>query len=225
MTDERIERSRAVYERAVFGGDREALAAGDLELDAVEAALCLARGRLVHARFLNDRREDPSELDLFERAASLFRRLGDDAGEAESLFWIGTFHQVVHGDSGAAIQPLTRAADLAARARDKLVLSYALRHLSFCSEAIGDMELARRRMQESTDLRREIGFQPGVAANLIGLAHLAARDGRRREAVRLLDEAAAIAARGDARAVQQWVAEARTELAMDAGVNERDERD
>ncbi len=68
-------------------------------------------------------------------------------------------------------------------------------------------------------------LRPGVAANLIGLAYLAARDGRRREAVRLLDEAAAIATGSDARAVEQWVAEARTELAMDAGVNERGEPD
>ena len=31
---------------------------------------------------------------LFERAAEQYHRLGDVAGEAESLFWIGTFHQV-----------------------------------------------------------------------------------------------------------------------------------
>jgi len=41
-----------LYESAVFGGNAEALSTGDRELDAVEADLALARGRLLHARFL-----------------------------------------------------------------------------------------------------------------------------------------------------------------------------
>ncbi len=34
-------------------------------------------------------REDPGELALFERAAQLYRGLGDPGGEAKALFWIG----------------------------------------------------------------------------------------------------------------------------------------
>jgi len=61
-----------------------------------------ARGRVIHARFLQQRdedpdgaAEDPGELTSFERAAQLYRALGDKRGEAESLFWVGCFHQVV----------------------------------------------------------------------------------------------------------------------------------
>ena len=49
--------------------------------------------------------EDPRELALFERAAQLYRVLGDLGGEAGSLFWIGCFHQVVRRDDGTAVPP------------------------------------------------------------------------------------------------------------------------
>src|SRR3954469_1763508 len=71
-----IERARLLYERAVFGGDASALAEADRALDAVEADLAIARGRIVHARYLATREEDPSEPALFERAAELYRALG-----------------------------------------------------------------------------------------------------------------------------------------------------
>ena len=87
--DERIERSRQLYERSVFGGDASALAAADRELDAVEADLALACGRVIHARFLEQRShdprqlsEDPRELPLFERAGYLYQALGDVRGAA-----------------------------------------------------------------------------------------------------------------------------------------------
>ena len=36
----------------------------------------LARGRLLHARFLDTGLEDAEELPLFERAAGLYQRIG-----------------------------------------------------------------------------------------------------------------------------------------------------
>jgi hypothetical protein len=76
--DERVERARLLYELAVFGGDAVALAEADRELDAAEADLALARGRIIHTRFLQRRDqdpgqagEDPRELTLFERAVQL----------------------------------------------------------------------------------------------------------------------------------------------------------
>ena len=58
---ERLDRAEATgHERAVFAGDSDALAAGDRELDAVEAALALARGRS-RTRPLWSRAEDPDE--------------------------------------------------------------------------------------------------------------------------------------------------------------------
>jgi hypothetical protein len=217
--DERVGRARLLYERSVFSGDAGALAEADRELDAVEADLALARGRIVHTRYLQQRdddpeqaSEDPGELTLFERAAQIYRTLGDVRGEAESLFWVGCFHQVVRRDNHAAVPALDRALELASQAGDKSTMSYALRHLGIEAHAAGRLDVARERLEESTRLRREIGLMPGVAANLIGLAYIAAQQGRRADALALLAEAGAIAQASDAIRILRHVDEARAEL-------------
>ena len=209
---EPFERARLLYEQAVFNGDDGALPAADLILDATEAGLALARGRIMHARFLAHQQEDPQELALFERAAALYHQLGDVRGEGESLFWVGTFHQVVRGDDDAAGPPLERAWSLAQAADDKLTLSYVVRHLGFAEMAAGRLDGARELLEESVRLRQEIGFTPGVAAGLLALADLAARAGDRDRALALLDEATAIAADSGARGILRWADQARQEL-------------
>ncbi|MGA5306690.1 hypothetical protein [Micromonospora taraxaci] len=62
-------------------------------------------------------------------------------------------------------------------AGDELTLSYVLRHLCFGEQAAGRVEAVRELLTESTRLRRELSFTPWVAANLIGLAYLAAGRG------------------------------------------------
>jgi hypothetical protein len=217
--DERIERSRQLYERSVFGGDASALAAADRELDSVEADLALARGRVIHARFLEQRSqdprqlsEDPRELPLFERAVYLYQALGDARGAAESQFWLGCFYQVVRGDDAAAGPVLQQSYRLAAQAGDKLTMSYALRHLGMAEHAAGRLDAAREQLEESVRLRREVGFLPGVAANLVGLAYIAAGQGRRDETLALLAEAAGIAEASGAQGIWRSVEEARTGL-------------
>jgi tetratricopeptide (TPR) repeat protein len=217
--DERVERARRLYETAVFSGDAAALAEADHELDAVEADLALARGRIIHARFLQRRDqdpgragEDPGGLTLFERAVQLYRTLGDVRGEAESLFWVGCSHQVVRRDNHAAVPALERALELASQVGDKATMSEALRHLGIEAHAAGRLDEARQRLEESTRLRREIGLLPGVAANLIGLAYVAAGQGRREDALALLAEAGAIAEACDARRILGFVSQARADL-------------
>ncbi|RKE22490.1 tetratricopeptide repeat protein [Streptomyces sp. TLI_171] len=212
--DERISLAELAYQRAMFAGDSGALEAGGRALDAVEADVALARGRLVHTRFLRERVEDPAELELFERAAELYRRVGDRRGEGEALFWTGAFHQVVRGDSDTALPLFERARALAEQTGDRLTASYALRHLAFADHMAGRLEQARALFEESTRLRRALGFLPGVAANLIGLAHLAAQQQRRADAARLLDEAAELAAASEAHAVAGWVVDARQEIGL-----------
>jgi tetratricopeptide (TPR) repeat protein len=214
VTEQWVGLARDLYDRAVFGGDAEALTQADEQLDQVEAGLCLARGRIAHARYLVNRVEQPHELELFERAAALFARCGAPNGEAEAVFWVGTWHQVVKGNHDAAVPALRRAVDLASAAGDGLTLSYALRHLAFAASAQGDASQAWQLMQESTDLRRQLGFWPGVAANMVALAYLAAESGRREDAGVLLDEAAALAAANGAEGVSQWVEQARHHLAV-----------
>jgi len=93
-----------------------------------------------------------------------------------------------------------------------LTLSYALRHLGIAEHTAGRLEAASTRLEQSVRLRRELGFAPGVAANLVGLAYIAAQEGRRDDAMTLIDEAGALAQSSGARAVFRTVEEARRSL-------------
>jgi len=208
-----IERAGELYERAVFGADAGALALADEELDGVEADLALARGRVLHARFLATERdariEDPREGPLFERAAALYRERGNRRGEAEALFWVGCHRQVVRGDSDGARPALDRSYGLARSEGDKLTMSYAVRHLGFADLEAGRVDAARSRLAESVRLRREIGFRPGLAAGLVALAHVAIESGDRDMARDLLAEAESVARDCGAHGVLRWVEQAR----------------
>jgi tetratricopeptide (TPR) repeat protein len=217
--DERIERSRLLYEQALFESDAGALTAAEGELDGVEADLALARGRVIHGRFLEQRaedpeqaREDPRELALFERAAQLYRARGDVRGEAESLFWVGCCHQLVRRDNEAAVPLLWRSLELATEADDPLTMSEARRHLGIAEHAAGRLEAARLHLEESTRLRREIGAWPGVASNLVGLIYIAAGQDRREDALALAEEARAIAEANGAQGLLRQIDEARAQL-------------
>jgi tetratricopeptide (TPR) repeat protein len=212
MGDDRLDRARELYEQAVFGGDADALAAAQDELDSLEADLALARGRILHANFLAHRQEDPRELALFEQAVDLYHRLGDVRGEAEACFWVGTFHQVVRGDGDAGLPALEWSYALAQQEGDLLTRSYAVRHLGFHAMAHGRLDLARGRLEESLRLRREIGFQPGVAAALLALAELSAQSGEPERARELFDDATAVARESGAHGILHWIEEARAEL-------------
>lgn len=202
-TDDPITRATRLYEQAVFGGDADALTLAERELDTAEAALALARGRVLHARFLELRQEDPRELPLFEQAAEQYRRLGDVRGEAEALFWIGCYHQVVRQDHETGRPHLERSY----AAGDELTRSYAVRHLGFADLAAGDAAAARRHLEESVRLRRDLGWAPGVAAGLVALAHLTGGE----EARTLLDEAEELARNSRSFGVLRWIDQARND--------------
>jgi tetratricopeptide (TPR) repeat protein len=217
--DERIENARRLYERAVFEGDAGALGQADRDLDGVEADLALARGRILHTRFLHQRdtgpdraRADPEELPLFDRAVRLYQALGDTRGEAEALFWVGCFHQVVRRDNDMAVPLLDRSLELATTAGDKRTMSEALRHLGIAAHTAGRLDEARVRLEESTRLCRELGQPAGVAANLVGLGYIAAGQGRRDDAHALLAEAAGLATASGAYRIQRSVEEAQAAL-------------
>jgi hypothetical protein len=192
--DELMRAVDELYERAVFNGEYDGLPAADRALDLVEAQLLLQRGRILHCRYLDSRVEQPDELPAFERSAGIYRAAGDQRGEAEAQFWIGCFHQVVRDDNHAALPFLTLAADLSRAAGEQLTLSYALRHLGIASHVAGDYDQARAYLEESTQLRRTLGFTAGVAANLVGLIYLAVAQDRPRDAAELAAEAAELAA-------------------------------
>jgi tetratricopeptide (TPR) repeat protein len=197
-----------LYVRAVFGGEISAITLAEHQLDATEAALALARGRILHAKFLLERKEDPRELALFTQAATLFKAVGDERGEGEALFWAGTVHQVIRGDNVTTLPLFERSYQLASTAGDRLTVSYALRHLGFVDAAEGRPDVARERFEESVRLRREVGFLPGVAAGLLTLAQHADRD----RALELLEEATSVAKECDANGVLAWIEQVRAGL-------------
>ncbi|GAB3954511.1 hypothetical protein GCM10029976_096950 [Kribbella albertanoniae] len=201
------------YELAIFQGDMTGLAGVDRELDAAEAELALARGKLLHAHFVDGREgKESRELELFQRSLELYEALGDARGRAEALFWIGCFHQVVRDDAEPALAALVSSAELTRESGDELILSYALRHLGIAAHRDGRAEDAGRLLGESTELRRKLGFTEGVAANLVGLIHLAIDQGRSADAEALLAEATALAQAAGAATIVDQLAVARGRL-------------
>ena len=205
MTETWQARANDLYERATFAADPQALAEGEALLDAVEADLALARGRLRHAKFLADRQEDPAELAAFERAVELYAKIDNPTGEAEARFWLGLVHQVVRGDTDTAAPQFERAL-----AGDALTRSYAARHLGFHAQAKGDPALAEQHFEESLRLRRELGHGPATAAALLPLAALAAEAGRTDDANAMLAEAERLAEH--APGVRNWIAATRADI-------------
>ena len=169
-----------------LGGWREAAAR---ELLRAEARLLQERGRILHAAFLSERNEDPRELQLFCRSLELAREAGDERLESWAEFWIGIVHQVVRDENDRSLPHFQAAYDSAKRNGDRLLQSYAIRHLGFGWYEQGGHEEGRRALEESVELRREDGFLPGVAAGLLTLAEIAAEEGRAEDARRLLEEA------------------------------------
>ena len=76
----------------------------------------------------------------------------------------------------------------------------------------GDFDDARALLEESTALRRTLGFTAGVAANLVGLIYLAAAQGRSDDARALADEAAELAASAGAVNVSEQIEAARSRI-------------
>jgi tetratricopeptide (TPR) repeat protein len=181
-------------------------------LASVDADIALARGRLVYARFLRQGSDPSRALTFFVRAAEQYRQLADVRGEGEALFWSGTFRQVVLQDNNAALHDLQRAHTLATLADDRMTLSCVVRHLGFAAITAGRMEDARERLEQSVQLCRELGFQPGVAVGLIALAELSLDTGDTEQAQRLLDEAADIAAASGADGAIRLIAETRLRM-------------
>lgn len=200
------------YQRAVFNGEYDGLPVADRALDAIEAALLVQRGRMLHCRFLQTRTEQAGELPYFERAVDLYRGVHDERGEAEAQFWIGCFHQVVRDDNATAVPHLSIAATLARRAGDDLTLSYTQRHLGIAAHMAGEYDEARALLEESTALRRNLGFTAGVAANLVGLTYLAIAQGRTDDARTLADEGAALAQSSGAASITDQIESARSAI-------------
>ncbi|GAA4897290.1 tetratricopeptide repeat protein [Stackebrandtia albiflava] len=205
---DRLARAKSLYWDAVYGGEPGPLAEADRLLDGVEADLALARGRIVHTRFLRHGIEDPREGELFSRALELYRGMGEVRGEAEALFWLGTWRQLIEGDLPGAEADFARALELASEVDDAGIMAEATRHLGIVAHREGRLEEARQHLEESNRLRRLHGPPAGVAANLVGLIYIAAAQDRRDDALDLVAQAREICAEHSAAAIATQVEEA-----------------
>ena len=110
------DRARRRYEDAFFDDEPEQLDQADAELDLVEAGLGLARGRIMHARFLADGQLDPRDAGSSVRAGRRAVRRGRGRARRRGR---GTVlgrdlpHQAGRDDEQAARPLLERAAELA----------------------------------------------------------------------------------------------------------------
>ena len=193
LTDDPFERADLLNEQALFTGSADAREAAGRELLRAEARLLQERGRILHAAFLSERKEDPRELELFRRSLELAREAGDERLESWAEFWIGIVHQVVRDENERSLPHFQAAYDWAKENGDRLLQSYAIRHLGFGWYEQGSREEGRTALEESVRLRREDGFLPGVAAGLLTLAEIADEEGRSADARRLLEEAKQVA--------------------------------
>jgi tetratricopeptide (TPR) repeat protein len=193
LVDDPLARADLLSEQALFQGNAQARAQAERELDRAEVLLLLGRGRILHARFLAEREEDPEELALFGQALELARTTGEELLEAEARFWVGLVHQVVRGDHDAAREHFLAAWTTARERGATKLQSYAVRHLGFVYDADGDGDRALEAFEESVALRREDGFLPGVAAGLLTLAEVAVERGEPERARPLLAEARELA--------------------------------
>lgn len=209
--------ARLLNDQSMFAGVRqpneraavldEALAlARQADDPALLGAVWAVRGMALHTDYLAERATEPAgELDCFQRGLRLRRQAGDERGVAESLFQIGLVHQVVRGDSAAALPWFEESYARARKAADPVLVSYAVRHVAFCRLHAGDRAGARDGLQESLRLREQAGFIPGAAMALAALAEVVAGDGQRQDAVALLGRAREILASLGAAEHAAWV--------------------
>ena len=203
-----LERAEHAYQAAMFAGETDGAAEALRDLGGNGPEYDLARGKLRHCANIAERRQDTEELACFERAETAFAKCGDSRGAGEALFWQGCYHQVLADDDEIARPLFERALELSKQAGDALMTSYSLRHLGISCHMAKNLDAAEHLLQESTRLRRAIGFEAGVAANLVGLAFIALDRGDREQAQIRAQEAERTARGCGAHAVVSWARQA-----------------
>ncbi|MEU8223896.1 tetratricopeptide repeat protein [Kribbella sp. NPDC048915] len=135
-------------------------------------------------------REGGPELAL--RAQRLIEQAPDDRRLGAVHFWAGVLADNLLGRSDEAFIHYTTALELGEKTDDRLLISYALRHLGDHAHTAGDLELARKHWERSTELRQEVGHLLGALAQQTLLAVL------------LRDEADAAGSKALATEINRW---------------------
>jgi hypothetical protein len=129
---------------------------------------------------------------LADRARRLIEQAPDDQRRGAVTFYAGVMADNLLDRPEEAFRHYTTALQLGEKTQDKLLMSYALRHLGDHAHTAGDLSLARQHWERSTELRQQIGRLLGALAQQTLLAVL------------LRDEGDAAGSRALATEINRW---------------------
>ena len=115
--------------------------------------------------------------ELAERARQLIEQAPDDARRGAVSFYAGVMADNLLGKPAEAFTHYTTAHELGERTGDDLLVSLALRHLGDHAHTAGDLTLARKHWERSTELRQKVGHLLGALAQQSLLAVLLRDEG------------------------------------------------
>jgi tetratricopeptide (TPR) repeat protein len=174
--------------RAREAVDRALRAARAAQHDASIASATQALGQLHYSAAFRTK-DWKTPRDIFKRVIAMRTKLGDRRGLAQSYFSLGlTYEQDLEPKQAEVWYRKSLA--LAEAIGDPVQQSYAHRHIGGLHEERGELDLALHHISREVALRREGGFAVGVPYALMQLADFVdQRQGRRDEAIKLLEEA------------------------------------
>jgi len=215
-----VQIARVLSDEALFGGidnqekRREALEKAQNLAEASANKVLIAGvydaiGLSLHVDFLNsDRSKEPEEeINYFERGLELRKEHGTPGQVAESTFHVGLVYDVIRKEHDRALPYHEEAYKIATDEKDKLIASYAIRHIGFARYNADNVESAKQAFTESLELREAIGFIPGIAFSLITLAQVDVEEGDKASALARFKEARNLLATLGARSRVTWLEE------------------
>lgn len=152
---------------------------GDVYQTQIEQALALARQHrhqsevafflwmLGYNRFFSS--DFKQAIPILEEAIALFQILGEDFYRAESLHWLGVCHRFL-GQVEEARAYARQIRELSRRTGNKFALARILGSRAIYEVYEDNDPQARNDLQEAIAIRRELGYQAGVAISLVGLS-------------------------------------------------------
>jgi tetratricopeptide (TPR) repeat protein len=175
-------------------------------------------GQLLFAEALHSQDwEKPRQ--RFLRAIALRERLHDERGLSQSYFYLGLiYEQQKPPQNDVALEHYRHSLALSTNVGDKVLQSYAYRHIGGIQEDRGELDAAFRDISQSLHLRRQGQFTVGVPYAILQKANFIAQHyGRRNEAMGLLQEAIEVAASAHSTRARSETEAALARLTMEAG--------
>jgi tetratricopeptide (TPR) repeat protein len=166
-----LERAMELYDQL---GDGHGLAKASIPLGVIDAVRYPDRGE-----------------DLLERAVEKFRVFDDGWDLAFALFSLGGA-LLLHDRDAEAVAPLQESVELARAVNADVFLSHALINLGWVHLRLGDIDPARKQLNESLQHAVVLGSRGSIARALEALAALASEAGNPEQGATMLGAAEGI---------------------------------